>query len=1031
MIFCFGEHELDEERFELRRGGTAVLLQPKVLELLLYLVRQRDRVVSKREILDAIWPDSVVTDGSIARAVSLARRAIGDRGGRSASIATVARRGYRFEAPVRARPAPVVADDSKEERYVGRVGLLARFSETLATALSGRGRILFLAGEAGIGKTRTAEVLAERARRAGAAVATAWGGDADAPAYWTWTRALRGLARLLPDVVARLSPAQRSALSPLMPELGGVRATPRSTPGGEHSARVELFEAVQMLLGCCAESRPLALFLDDLHVAGAESLALLEFVGQTLDSLPIAIVATCREDEAARAPQTARALERLLRLRALERWPLAGLAGEEICDFVRAQCGAEADPALIRALERQTGGNPLLLGESLRSLEARGLLGVTREAKVWESLLPRGIEHLLHPKLRRLSAGAADVLRCAAAIGVELERDLLARCLPGASDLDARLRELEDAALLFGAASPALRLRFAHVLVRHALYEELAPAGACRRALHARIAAALPESSSADAVAERAHHACEAAPLVAPAGAAALARAAGDDAARLYDFERAAEWYGRALATLELAPGSDPVLVAELLLSLGDAQVRAVGLERGRASYRVAAERARSLGRGDLLARAALGLAQEPQGGNDGEPEWVEVLEEAERAVPTLERALHIRVQSRLGAELRHIDRARGVALVEAAIAEARQLGDPCVLARTLEDGLYVRWTPEDPAPAIALNREIVRAARSAGDLELALLAQRSCVASHLELGDIATVDREIRDCEAMVDVLRTPNARWQHTVLRAMRALVDGDLEAAERDVRLAIQVGERLDESYVSLQLPLQLAYLRLEQGRGAEIEPGAREQVRRFPEMSAWRAGLARLLVAAGRSAEAREELGRLSRSGFADIPRDRGWLMTLALASEVAFATGDVRASELLEPLLAPCANLYVVGGGGLVYYGPVQHHLGLLDLARSRWDAAVARLEQALAAGARVGAPLWEARTRIAYARALLGRALPGDRALAVTLATAASEPARAAGWVAVAADARAVESALWTQRRGSGPEPGRSVASES
>ena len=1030
MIFCFGELELDEELFELRQGGTAVLLQPKVLELLFHLVRHRDRVVSKREILESVWPDSVVTDGSIARAVSLARRAVGDHGGRSAVIATVARRGYRFAQPVRVRDAAVAGDPSTE-RYVGRADLLARVSETLAAALSGRGRILFLAGEAGIGKTRTAEVLAERARRAGAAVATAWGAEADAPAYWSWTRTLRGLAQVVPDGVTRLSLAQRTALSPLMPELGGVGVSPRSTSGRELSARAELFEAVQALLVCCAASRPLALFLDDLHVAGAESLALLEFVGETLGTVPIAIVATCREDEATRAPQAARALERLLRLRVLERWPLAGLCGEEIHEFVRAQHGAEPDPALIHALERLTSGNPLLLGESLRSLEARGLLGETREAKEWEALLPRGIVHLLSPKLRRLSAGAADALRCAAAIGVEIERDLLVRCQPDSPDLDARLRELEDAALLSAAGSSALRLRFAHALVRNTLYDELVPAGAGRRALHARIAAALPaEDSSADAIAERAHHACEAAPLVVPGHAAALARAAGDDAARLYDFERAAEWYGRALATLELAPGADPALVTELLLSLGDAQVRTLGLDRGRASYHLAAEHARSLGRGDLLARAALGLAQEPQVASYGDPRWVEVLEEAERAVPTAERALRIRLQSRLGAELRDIDPARGVALVEAAVEDARRLGNPSVLARTIEDALYVRWTPEDPAVAIALNREIVRAARAAGDLELVLLAQRSGVASHLELGDIAATDRELRACEHTASILRTPNARWQHTVLRAMRALVDGDLDAAERDVHVAIQLGERLDENYVSIQLPLQLAYLRLEQGRAAEIEPSAREQARRFPRMLAWHAGLARLLVAAGRSAEAREELGLLSRAGFADGSRDRGWVMTLALACEVALATGDLRGSELLATLLAPCAHLSVVGGGGLVYYGPVHHHLGLLDIARSRWDPAVVHFEQALAAEARAGARLWEARTRIACANALLGRARPGDRPLAATLATAASEAARVAGWTAVAADARAVESALWTQRRGGSAEGRRSLASE-
>ena len=154
------------------------------------------------------------------------------------------------------------------------------------------------------------------------------------------------------------------------------------------------------------------------------------------------------------------------------------------------------------------------------------------------------------------------------------------------------------------------------------------------------------------------------------------------------------------------------------------------------------------------------------------------------------------------------------------------------------------------------------------------------------------------------------------------------------------------------------------------------------------------------------------------------------MTLALGCEVALALGDLRASELLATLLAPCAHLSVVGGGGLVYYGPVHHHLGLLDIARSRWDSAVVHFEQALAAEARAGARLWEARTRIACANALLGRGRPGDRPLAATLATAASEAARVAGWAAVAADARAVESALWTQRRGGSAERRRSLASE-
>ncbi|MGH2900172.1 MAG: hypothetical protein ACRDMZ_15970, partial [Solirubrobacteraceae bacterium] len=210
-----------------------------------------------------------------------------------------------------------------------------------------------------------------------------------------------------------------------------------------------------------------------------------------------------------------------------------------------------------------------------------------------------------------------------------------------------------------------------------------------------------------------------------------------------------------------------------------------------------------------------------------------------------------------------------------------------------------------------------------------------------------------------------------------------------------------------------------------------PAARTQMRRFPSASFWRAGVARLLVAAGRTTQAREELEPLARAGFADVPRDRGWLMTLALAAEVAFATRDLRSSELLEQLLTPYAQLCVIAGTGLVYYGPVRHHLGIVALARARWDVAIGHFELALAAEGSAGARIWEARTRIGCARALLGRGVAGDRPRAVNLVATASQLARAGGWLDVAEEAREIESAVWTSRRG-GPQGGRlSGASES
>lgn len=104
MIFRFDDFELDTEKRELRRAGRPRTLQPLVFAMLEYLIRHHDRVVSKTELLEQLWPDVVVTDASVQRAISLARDAIDDNGTR---LRTVPKQGYRFAALVQTeRPAP-------------------------------------------------------------------------------------------------------------------------------------------------------------------------------------------------------------------------------------------------------------------------------------------------------------------------------------------------------------------------------------------------------------------------------------------------------------------------------------------------------------------------------------------------------------------------------------------------------------------------------------------------------------------------------------------------------------------------------------------------------------------------------------------------------------------------------------------------------------------------------------------------------------------------------------------------------------
>ena len=107
MLMTFGDCEIDTDLFALRRRGLACQIEPLVFNLLLYLLQHRGRVVSRQELLDAIWPGKVISESTLSSGIKAARHAIGDDGVNQACIATLQRRGYRFVAPVSEQAAPV------------------------------------------------------------------------------------------------------------------------------------------------------------------------------------------------------------------------------------------------------------------------------------------------------------------------------------------------------------------------------------------------------------------------------------------------------------------------------------------------------------------------------------------------------------------------------------------------------------------------------------------------------------------------------------------------------------------------------------------------------------------------------------------------------------------------------------------------------------------------------------------------------------------------------------------------------------
>jgi len=222
ITYTFAGLTLDEALYELRRGAAAVKLEPKVFDVLRHLVRHRERVVSKDELLAELWPGEHVSESVLPRCITALRKAVGDTASGQHVIQTVHGRGYRFIAALEIAADGEVAlareEGPAEPRgaFVGREDAMAKLRAALADALGGVGRLVLLVGEPGIGKTRTAEEIASDGRRAGALVLAGrcYEGDG-APAFWPWLQILRaaGSAPEAGPVLARLGGGGDPALA--------------------------------------------------------------------------------------------------------------------------------------------------------------------------------------------------------------------------------------------------------------------------------------------------------------------------------------------------------------------------------------------------------------------------------------------------------------------------------------------------------------------------------------------------------------------------------------------------------------------------------------------------------------------------------------------------------------------------------------------------------------------------------------------------------------------------------------------------
>lgn len=673
---------------------------------------------------------------------------------------------------------------------------LASLRDALDSARAGRGRIVVVEGEPGIGKTALLEHARAAADESGFVILRAAGAELERDFAWGVTRQLfepivhRGVAApSLLDGVASLS---RPAL--------GLSAPGELASGDDpaFAARHGLF----WLAANLAESDPVAIVVDDAHWADSASLLFLHHLGHRIADLSLVIVIGTRAAE----PGAPRDLLRSLRmLAASEVVEPAPLSPDAVAGAIGQQLDAEPGPLLRDACHRATGGNPFLLGVLIRALGDDALADDEDAAIQAAALGPRTIADSVLLRLAAMSPAAVALARSVAVLGADAEPWLAASMAGLEVDEGHAAADALIDAQVFASDTP---LRFVHPIVRQAVYADLSPG---RRSIeHRRAAEVLGESGASP---ERlAVH------LLATDPSGDLSVADRLLAAAQVALARGAPREALALARRALAEPPATAQRATVLLSIGRAQ-RALGDLGAATAHRRAALDAASGPQRDEIARelaTTLTSAASPH-------ESLAVLERAVVECPPDERERRLRLEGDLAIhgvahdELtrRSTDRAERIAAglngdtpaervllgavaywralsvtaTAAAAAELaeRALADGQLLHETTTDGftfiwaaLVLLWADRDDAAERYWHAGI-EDARGRGSGSALVNASIALARLHMYRGDVAEAEAAIRLVDEVAPHIGYPYGAYSAAAGLVLALVERGELEEAE----------------------------------------------------------------------------------------------------------------------------------------------------------------------------------------------------------------------------------------------------------
>ena len=379
---AFGPFRLAPDQRRLDRGGKAVHIGGRALDILIALATQPGRVVSKARLAEAAWPGMVVEEANLRFQIGVLRKALDEDLADGSFITTVAGRGYCLSTATVRQPVARTADEAPpaggaNHTVVGRDAEAAELANLLNRAAAGDAQLALMTGEAGIGKSALATKIVQRASAAGATavIGRCLPSNAETDAYYPVLDILMQLADVLDDFADMVSKVAPAWAVQLPVSAGRTTGRPRQDLVGVTPHRMS--RELCALLDTMAKQRLLVLVVEDLHWADQATLDLLRVIANRRLKSKLLILITLRPSDGAASSKAARALcDALAVYRLATEIPLAPLTKDQIGEYLVRVTGGSSSPELSRHLHARSGGNPLFMRTMIEHWTQQGLVAV-------------------------------------------------------------------------------------------------------------------------------------------------------------------------------------------------------------------------------------------------------------------------------------------------------------------------------------------------------------------------------------------------------------------------------------------------------------------------------------------------------------------------------------------------------------------------------------------------------------------------------------------------------------------------------